>query len=211
MLPVLVWAFGVVDAVPILTVAQLIGNLSRVLLNGKELNWPVIKRFAAGAVPTAVIGGIIFAKAPAGALVRVLGVFLLLLVVFRHTGWGKRAKLTLNGFVPLGAGSGILSAVLGTVGPLAAPFFLSYGLIKGAYIGTEAATAVAMHVTKLAVYGGYRLVGTQTLLIGLAIGAVMLLGTYLGRLLLGRVPERVFPYLIEATLLVSGMIFIIQG
>ena len=211
MLPVLVWAFGVVDAVPILTIAQLIGNLSRVLLNRRELRWSVIRRFAIGAVPTAVIGGIIFAKAPAGALVRVLGVFLLVMVVFRHTGWGKRARLSLNGFVPLGAASGILSAVLGTVGPLAAPFFLAFGLVRGAYIGTEAMTAVTMHVTKLAVYGGYRLVSVKTLLIGLAIGAVMLLGTYLGKLLLGRVAERVFPYLIEATLLVSGLIFIIQG
>ena len=31
MLPVLVWAVGIQDAIPILTVAQLIGNLSRVI------------------------------------------------------------------------------------------------------------------------------------------------------------------------------------
>ena len=211
MLPVLVWALGVQDAVPVLTVVQVIGNLWRVLLNRHELNRPVVKRFAIGAVPAAVVGGIIFAKTPVGALVRVLGVFLIVMVVYRHTGWGKRTKFTLRGFLPLGAASGVVSATLGTVGPLAAPFFLAYGLVKGAYIGTEAMTAVVMHVTKLAVYGSYRLVGVRTLLIGVAIGCVMLVGVYLGRRLLGRVPERIFPYIIEATLLVSGIIFIVQG
>ena len=211
MLPVLVWAVGIQDAIPILTIAQLIGNLSRVIFNKRELKWPVIWRFALGAVPTAVIGGIIFATAPTTALVRLLGVFLILMVVYRHTRLGKSTRLTLRGFVPLGAASGILSAVLGTVGPFAAPFFLSYGLIKGAYIGTEAMTAVVIHVTKLGVYGSYALIGVRTLLIGIAIGAVMILGTYLGKRLLNKVPEHIFPYIIEGTMLVAGVLFIIRG
>lgn len=211
MLPVLVWAVGIRDAIPVLTIAQLIGNLSRVVFNRRELKWPVVWRFALGAVPAAVIGGIIFATAPATALVRVLGLFLIIMVIYRHTHWGKNYKLTLRGFVPLGAASGILSAVLGTVGPFAAPFFLSYGLVKGAYIGTEAMTAVIMHVTKLGVYGSYALIGVRTLLIGIAIGAVMILGTYLGKWLLNKVPEHIFPYIIEGTMLVAGVLFIIRG
>ena len=211
MLPVLVWVVGMRDAIPILTIAQLIGNLSRVVFNKRELKWRVVWRFALGAVPTAVIGGIIFATAPAAALVRLLGVFLSMMVVYRHTRWGENAKLPLKGFVPLGAASGILSATMGTVGPFAAPFFLSYGLVKGAYIGTEAMTAVIMHITKLGVYGSYALVGVRTLQIGLAIGVVMILGTYLGKRLLDRVPEKIFPYIIEGTMLIAGLLFIIRG
>ncbi len=33
-----------------------------------------------------------------------------------------------------------------------APFFLAYGLVKGAYIGTKALSTVVMHVTKLGAY-----------------------------------------------------------
>ena len=211
MLPVLVWAVGIQDAIPVLTIAQLIGNLSRVVFNKTELKWPVIWRFALGAVPAAIVGGIIFATAPATALVRLLGIFLIVMVIYRHTHWGKHARLKLGGFVPLGTVSGILSAVLGTVGPFAAPFFLSYGLIKGAYIGTEAMTTVIMHVTKLGVYGAYSLIGIRTLFIGIAIGAVMILGTFLGKRLLSKVPERVFPYIIEGTMLIAGIIFLVRG
>lgn len=211
MLPVLVWTVGITDAIPVLTVAQLIGNLTRVVLNRCEIKWPVVWRFALGAVPSAIIGGIIFATAPAAALVRGLGVFLILMVLYRHTPWGKNIKMGLRGFVPLGAASGILSAVMGTVGPLAAPFFLAFGLVKGAYIGTEALTAVVMHVTKLGVYGSYALIGVRSLLIGLGIGAIMILGTFLGKRILNRIPEPVFPFIIEVTLLVSGIIFLVRG
>jgi hypothetical protein len=187
------------------------GNLWRVIFNRKDLRWPVVRRFALGAVPAAVIGGIIFATAPAAALIRVLGVFLLLIIVYRHTLWGKRLKMTLDGFLPLGVVSGFMSAILGVVGPVAAPFFLAYGLVKGAYIGTEAMTTVAMHVTKLGVYGGYALVSLKIILVGLAIGAIMFLGTYLGKHILNRVPEKMFPYIIEGVLLLSGIIFILRG
>lgn len=42
LLPVLTLAFGVRDAVPILTVAQLIGNASRVWFNRRDISWPVV-------------------------------------------------------------------------------------------------------------------------------------------------------------------------
>ena len=211
MLPVLVLAFGVQDAIPILTISQLLGNVSRVVLNRKELYWPVVKRFSIGAIPMAIIGGIVFATAPAAALTRVLGLFLILVVVYRHTPFGRNRKMKLSGFLPLGIAGGFMSATMGVVGPVVAPFFLAFGLVKGAYIGTEAMTAVVMHITKLGVYGGYALVGLKTLLIGLAIGGVMFFGTYLGKRILNQVPEKVFPYIIEATLLVSGIIFIVRG
>ncbi len=211
LLPVLVWAFGVREAVPILTVVQLVGNASRVVFNRRELVWPVVGWFAIGAVPLAVAGSLIFTSAPAPALKRVLGAFLLLTVAYRHTSLGRQARLGLHGFAGLGAVSGFLSALVGTVGPLAAPFFLAYGLVKGAYIGTEALTALTMHAVKLVVYGGAALLTAGSVGVGLAIGVVMVLGTYLGKRLLDRVPERVFPRLVEAVLVVSGLQLLLFG
>lgn len=211
MLPVLVWAFGVRDAVPLLTVAQLMGNVSRVLFNRTELSLSVVKWFGLGAVPAAVVGGILFASAPAGALVRLLGVFLLLMVSYRHTPWGRNARIGLRGFLPLGATSGVISAVAGMAGPFMAPFFLSYGLVRGAYIGTEALAAVMMHVTKLGVYGRYSLIDLNIALVGIAIGSVMFVGSYLGKQILKRLPEARFPLIIDAVLLAAGLMFIVRG
>ncbi len=212
MLPVLVWAFGIGDAIPILTVAQLIGNLSRVWLNRTELSFSVVKWFALGAVPAAVAGGIVFATAPASALVRLLGMFLLLMVAYRHNPWGKEPRIGLRGFLPLGAISGAIAAMVGAgSGVLMAPFFLAYGLVRGAYIGTEALAMVMMNVTKLGVYGSYALVNLNTGLTGVAIGSVMLMGSYLGKRILSRLSEALFALVIDAVLLAAGLLFIIRG
>ena len=205
LLPVLVAFFGVRDAIPILTVAQLVGNGSRVWFNRRELALPVVGWFALGGVPLALAGGWLFATAPEHWLTRLLGVFLLLVVVVRRTGVWKPPPLPLRGFVVLGAASSFLSALVGSVGPLMAPFFLAYGLVKGAYIGTEALATVVMHVAKLVAYGGAAVLTVHAALVGLALGPVMVGGSWAGKRIVDRLPERVFPLLVEAVLLVSGL------
>src|SRR6516165_5341001 len=152
LLTMLVFVFGVREAIPILTVAQLIGNGSRVWFNRRELDWRVAAWFALGGAPMALIGGFLFARAPLAALTRVLGAFLILIVVLRHRPKFSSFRPPLKSFALIGAASSFLSALLGSVGPLMAPFFLAYGLVKGAYIGTEALSTVVMHVAKLVAY-----------------------------------------------------------
>jgi uncharacterized membrane protein YfcA len=211
MLPILVFFFGIRESIPILTVAMLLTNGSRSWFNRTQITLPVVFWFALGAAPAAILGGLIFATAPAPALVRVLGVYLLLMVVYRHSKWQLTSKTKLWHFTPLGASTSLVSALVGVSGPLIAPFFLGYGLMKGAYIGTDALATVTMQSTRLAVFGGLDLVTEKTLLIGVGIGAVTFMGTYVGKRLLDILPERYFPCIIEATMLASGLRFLIWG
>lgn len=210
-LPFLVWAFGVRDAIPILTVAQLIGNGSRAAFNWRQLDFRVVAWFALGAVPMSIAGAAVFAIAPAPFLRHLLGAFLLLTVAYRHTKLGHQGRVGVRGFAALGAVLGFLSGILGSVGPLLAPFLLSYGLLKGAFIGTAALTAVVMNLVKLPTYYGFGLVSPLLLATGIGIGIVMIFGSYLGKVILRYVPERVFPLLVEAVLVVSGVQFLVFG
>ena len=210
LLPVLVFAYGVREAIPILTVAQLVGNGSRVWLNRRAIVFPVVWWFALGGVPAALLGGFLFAKAPLSALTRALGTFLILLVLWRHVN-RKPPRMPLRGFAVLGACSSFLSALLGSVGPLMAPFFLAYGLVKAAYIGTEALTTVIMHVNKLIAYRQAAVLSTHALLAGLSLAPAMIAGSYLGKRIVDWLPERVFIAVIELTLLAAGVLFIWRG
>lgn len=211
LLPVLAAVFGVREAIPILTVAQLIGNGSRVWFNRTELDLRVVAWFALGAVPLAFLGGLVFSGAPISFLTRLLGLFLLLVVAWRRLRPGPPARPPLRGFTLIGGCFGFLSALLGSVGPLMAPFFLAYGLVKGAYIGTEAFSTVVMHVFKLIAYGGTAVLTPAGLAVGLALGPVMILGSFIGKRVLDRLPEHVFVLIIEAVLIVAGLGFLIGG
>ena len=211
LLPVLVIAFGVRDAIPILTVAQLIGNGSRVWFNRRELDYRVVAWFALGGVPLALLGGLLFARAPLAGLTRLLGLFLLVVVAWRRLTPPTGLRPPLRAFALIGAAGSFLSALLGSVGPLMAPFFLAYGLVKGAYISTEALATVVMHVTKLVAYRQSAVLPASSLITGLAIGPIMILGSWSGKRIVDRLPEQVFVLLIEGTMTAAGLLFLIRG
>ncbi|WP_405067286.1 sulfite exporter TauE/SafE family protein [Kribbella sp. NBC_01510] len=208
LLPVFTALFGLRVAVPMLTLTQLSSNASRAWLNRHELRWPLIGWFALGAVPCAVAGGILLTHAPLAALQRLLGVFLIAVVVWRR--FNRRTRKPADpAFAVVGAASGLGSALLGSVGPLTAPFFLAYGLTRAAYIGTEAASALTMHLTKIATYGAGDLLTRQVLLYGVALTPATLLGAWTGKQIVGRISDRVFVLLVELGLLAAGALFLI--
>ena len=211
LLPVLVAAFGTRLAVPILTVAQLVGNGSRVWFNRREVDYRVVGWFALGGVPFALVGGVLFAKTPLHALTRMIGAFLVLLVLWRRVHPVARWRPPLRSFAAIGAVSSLLSALVGSVGPLMAPLFLAYGLLKGAYIGTEACATVVMHVAKLAAYHESRVLPASAIAKGLVLAPLMIAGSWTGKRILDRVPAQAFAGVIDATMLIAGLAFIIRG
>ncbi|HWD78474.1 MAG TPA: sulfite exporter TauE/SafE family protein [Kribbella sp.] len=208
LLPVFTALFGLRVAVPMLTLTQLTSNVSRVWLNRYHIRWRLVGWFAAGAVPLAIAGGLLLAHAPLAALKRGLGIFLIVVVIWRHL---RRTphKPGDRTFVAVGAASGLGSALLGSVGPLTAPFFLAYGLTRAAYIGTEAASAVTMHLSKIAAYGAGDLLTRQVLLYGAALTPATLAGAWLGKRIVGRISDRVFVVLVELGLLAAGALFLL--
>lgn len=211
LLPPLVYIFGVREAIPILTVAQLIGNGSRVYFHRDSLDWKVIRYFAIAAVPSAILGSYLFSVAPVPILIRTMGAFLLATVAWRWIGKKRVAPFPAVGFLGVGAVFSFLSSIVGSVGPFIVPFFLSYGLVKSAFIGTEALCTVVMHVVKLIVYGQTSILSWEATYTGLIIGPVMILGSWIGKKVVQSISEQWFVVLVELTLLIAGFNFLFRA
>jgi uncharacterized membrane protein YfcA len=140
-----------------------------------------------------------------------LGAFLLVVVVWRRLRAVPPKAYAPAWFLPLGVGFGFLNGLFSSVGPLMAPFFLAYGLVKDSYIGTDALITVVMQGTKLAVFGGTQFLTATVLLYGTLLMPVMFLGALVGKLLLDRLPPWVFILVIELTLIVAGLSFLVRG
>lgn len=211
LLPVLVLYYGVHDAVPILTIANFSANVSRVIINRRDIVIPVVGCFVLGAFPMSLLGAWMFVVADATLLTRLLGALLIVVVIWRHLRPRPPIKRKAIWFWPVGAVCGFLEGVMGSVGPLMAPFFLAYGLMRNAYIGTDALATVAMQGTKLAVFGSAQVLKPELIVAGFTLIPFMIGGTVIGKRLLDRVPERVFALLIEGMLVVVGLNFLIHG
>ncbi|MFN4113080.1 MAG: sulfite exporter TauE/SafE family protein [Sphingomonadaceae bacterium] len=208
LLPICAYVFGAAQAVAILTVAALIGNLSRAAFSWRETDWAAVRMYVLGAAPFAAIGAFIFVELDAALIHRLLGAFILLMIPARR--WAARHDMTIQRWhlLPLGAVMGLLSGVVGTVGPINAPFFLAYGLVKGAYLATEALGAAAVHLTKSAVYGRLAALDLETLAYGLVIGLALIAGSWAGKRIVMRLDTPAFIRTVEVLLGASGILMV---
>jgi hypothetical protein len=209
LLPVAAWTLGIRVAVPVLTVTMLLGNVSRLWWSRGEIDRRVALRYLAGAVPATALGTLLFVGASSESLGRVIGAFLLASVPLRRLLQRGHWRVRLAHFPLVGAAFGLLSAVVVTTGPAVTPFFLAYGLRRGAYIATESVCAFAMHVTRGAGFARYRLLTWEVVVVGLVLGATMFAGAWLGRRLLDHMSDRVFLVVIEALLVLMGLQFLL--
>ena len=157
------------------------------------------------------MGAYLFTIAAPEILTRLLGAVLIAVALWRRLRRAPPARRPVLWFLPVGVTFGFLEGIIGSAGPLMAPFFLAFGLMKGAYIGTDALATVAIQTTKLAVFGSAQLLGARELAIGLTLVPCMIAGTLLGRTFLDRVSERAFTTLVEIMLVVAGLNFLIRG
>lgn len=210
LLPVLSWAIGPTAAVPILTMAQLIGNLSRVAAGFRQINWKPVLLFIATAIPFSVLGAFSFVTLPKVLIMRIIG---LCLVIFAALKFYRlinfkpgRATLLTGGGV-----TGLLSGLVGSAGPLGAAVFLSLNLSPVGYIDSEAVTATVMHLVKTVVYQRYLNISLSDVVIAAVMGIFMILGTLTGKKIIENMEREKFTAYVTILLGLLGITMIVTG
>lgn len=210
-LPFLAAGVGVRKAIPLLACLLLVGNITRAYLSRGALKWDVALRLLVGSVPGALVGAALYTTLSVTVITRAVGIFLLLYVflVVAKVPWPRRASL--EQFPYIGAVAGFLSAITGGAGPVMAPFFLRFGLVKEAFLSTAAVAAAGMHVAKIVVYAKAQLITRDDLPLLIALAALMILGTWVGKIVVSRMHESIFRTVVTFLLALIGLRFILTG
>jgi uncharacterized membrane protein YfcA len=207
LLPLLTYFMGIKFAVPLLTTAQIFGNASRAYFGRKELEWKPIFNFLIGAVPFVVIGSILFSFLNGNIVKIIVGILLVIIVIGRRI--KPEFKITNKGMFFGGAFTGIISGIAGSAGPLSAFLFNSLKTNAAAYIASEAFSALIMHIIKIILYKKYLKIELKIIVYGILIGCTMILGSFLGKRFVEKIPKKYFQIIIEICLVLSGMQMII--
>lgn len=207
LLPILTWILGPKAAIPVLTIAQLMGNASRAAFGFREIAWRPVLFFALGALPASLLGATWFVRLPGPMVMQGVGVFLLLVIGLRHSRHGS-GTIPGRALLPAGALVGLISALVGSAGPLGAAVFLGLRLAPTAYVASEAVTATCMHLVKTLTYGSLMGISPQGLAAGLSLGAAMVFGSWTGRRMIERVPKKWLGYFVEVLLAASAIALI---
>lgn len=210
MLPLLAATVGTTQAVPLLTIAQFIGNVSRAGFGFSQIHWKPIGFFLIGAVPCSVLGAFFFVQLPKDLVMRLIGLAIIIFVALKYFGLLKIKP----GSVFLIAGGGIvgfLSGLVGSAGPLGAGIFLSLGLPPAAYIASEATTALVMHGVKTFVYQRYIVLDNEFWFLAVLMGCAMIIGTWSAKRAIKRIPQAKFQRFAAILLIVIAGYMVIHG
>ncbi len=209
LLPILTYTFGPENAVPIMAIASIMGNLSRVTAWWREIDWRAVAAFSAMAIPAAWLGARTMVALDPRTLELCLGVFFIAMIPMRRWFLGTGFKVSLPVLAMAGGGVGYVTGIVSNTGPINTPFFLAYGLTKGAFVGTEAMSSLSMFASKVAAFRVFGAMPNETILKGLIVGSSLMIGTYIAKRFMRRINENMFKGLMDILLGVSGTAMII--
>jgi uncharacterized membrane protein YfcA len=205
LMPALVIVFGPREAVPIMAVASIMANASRVAVWWRDVNWPAVAAYSLPAMPAAALGAATLLTLPVGVVEAVLGLFFIAMIPARRWMAARQWTLRLPHLVLVGAVIGFITGIVVSTGPINAPFFLAYGLVKGAYLSTEALGSLAVYLAKAITFRSLGALPWDAVVKGLIIGSTISAGSFIAKRFVLKLEPDKFRLLIEGLLLVAGL------
>ena len=208
LMPVLMLAFGPLEAVPVMAIAALMANLSRVVVWWREVDWRANAYYCATAIPASALGARTLLILDPRIVEGTLGAMFLVMVPARRWLLSRGFRIVAWQLALVGAGIGFLSGMVASTGPINTPFFLAYGLIKGAYLSTEAVGSMAIGITKAVVFQRFNALPLETVARGLVIGTTLMIGSRLAKGFVLRLDAHQFRALMDCLLAGAGLLLL---
>jgi uncharacterized membrane protein YfcA len=169
------------------------------------VDWRACAAYSVTGVPAAALGARTLVALPARFIDVALGLFFLAMIPVRHWLHAGTYRIGLWQLALAGAVIGFLTGIVISTGPLSVPAFMSYGLVKGAFLSTEAASSLALFISKVATFRELGALPWPSIVQGLIIGASVMVGSFVGKAIVQRMSVQTFHWLIDGLLLCSGL------
>jgi uncharacterized membrane protein YfcA len=208
LMPVLMLAFGPLEAVPIMAIAAMLANFSRVVVWWREVDWRANAYYCATAIPAAALGARTLLILDPRLVEGILGAMFLTMIPARRWLLARGLRIEAWHLAVVGAGIGFLSGMVASTGPINTPFYLAYGLVKGAYLSTEALGSMAIGITKAIVFQRFNALPWETVARGIVIGATLMIGSRLAKGFVLRLDAHQFRVLMDCLLAGAGLMLL---
>ena len=197
--------------IPILAPAQLLAVSVRFWLFRHDIPWRLAMIFFIGVIPGVLVGAWLFHLLAELALRRLLGTFLLAFAAYEYLRPSAIQPASPHSLWLTSGGvfAGALLGSIGVAGPLVAIVFLRYGLVKEPLVAMISLFFLIGNSQRTLLYWREGLLTAETLTLGLAMGLSMIVGVYIGRLILPRISRERFVQLVLAMLVVFGVKFFV--
>lgn len=207
-LPLALLFFDFKTALVLVAIFHIFGNIGRISFFRHGLERRILLIFGVPSVVLTLMGALLVVYIPQNALKAILGGFLVAYSVISFRKEDLKVKPTLFNSVIGGGLSGFLAGLIGTGGALRGAFLTAFGLPKERYIATAAAIALAVDFTRIPVYFAEGFLSSQYYWYVPFLFVVALAGSFVGRQIVKRVPQKTFRKMVLIVILIFGIKFI---
>ncbi|MBJ2107994.1 sulfite exporter TauE/SafE family protein [Proteus terrae] len=211
LIPALTYVFGAKEAVPIMALASVMGNLSRIYLWRYSIRFKPLFYYLLPGIPAVVLGANTLWIMPEKWLNIGIGMFFILMIPVIHLLRKHQIKMKTYQVIIAGAVIGYLTGVVFSTGPLTIPIFSAYGLTLGPLLATEAAASFVIYLTKALTFSQLGAVNSFILISGALVGSGLTVGNYLGKKLVLKLTPKLFQWLLDAMLIFAGGSLLFNG
>jgi uncharacterized membrane protein YfcA len=205
LMPVLVYQYGPKQAVPIMAIAAVMANLSRILAWWREVDWRACAAYSVTGIPAAALGARTLLALPSHIVDLAIGLFLIAMVPLRHVLARHALKANLWHLAIGGALIGYLTGIVVSTGPLSVPLFLFYGLTKGAFLATEAASSLGLYLAKSVTFERFGALTPDLALKGLIAGSSLMSGAFIAKRFVLHLKPDAFRLVMDAIMAAAGL------
>jgi hypothetical protein len=211
LMPVLVYQYGPKQAVPIMAIAAVMSNLSRILAWWRDVDWRACAAYSITGIPAAALGARTLLTLPSHAVDISIGLFLIAMVPARHWLARHEFKLSIWHVALGGALIGYLTGIVVSTGPLSVPLFLFYGLSRGAFLATEAASSLGLYVSKSVTFQRFGALTLDVAIQGLIAGSSLMAGAFIAKPLLLKFNPDTFRLVMDGIMLMAGASMLVNA
>jgi len=206
---VLVPIVGPEPVVPILAISAMITNTSRATAFRKLIDRRRALIVLAAAAPTCVLGAYGYTRLTGAGVMILIGTMLALSVPLRRTLRSRGFQLDDKRLGVASVAWGVLVGGTSGAGIILLSMLMAAGVEGAAVIATDAVISIALGVVKLTVFGFAGVLTAQVIAVALLIGLVAFPGAFLARALVERLPIHIHTAILDAVVVMGGVVMIV--
>ena len=199
---------GLKEVIPVMSVAVLITNASRLLVFRDSVNVRLSLGIFLAALPGAILGAYTFVGISERVFAIAFGGLMLLSIPARRYFAKMQVKidnkivLSICGFI-----FGFFAGAATGTGPLLLAILMTTGLSGVAIVATDAAISTGLNVARLMVFNHEQLISPLVIMQGVLIGLCTIPGSFIARHLIKRLSSKVHIGIIEAMIFIGSLLF----
>ena len=196
---------GIANVIPVMAVAMLFNNGSRVAAFWREIQWAHARYVLTLGLPACIAGAYGYTLLSSRWIAILLGIFLLASVPLRRVMHRMNFHLSHSGVRNAGAVFGFVNGGMAGTGIILVSILMSAGIHGTALIATDAIVSVTMAISKIALFSGLSKLTADLAATGLLIGLSTAPGAFIARRLLNHIPMRVHAWVMEAMVIIGAI------